>query len=504
MRRPGASLFILSCLLSAPVSRAQAPAPTSSAVPPPAPEPTDLARRHFRNGVKLYQDTNYAGALAEFEAAYELKPGPSSLQNMALCQKALFRYGEAADTLRLLLERHAAELSADEQKAMHAAIDELDGLVGSLVIRVQPPHARVALDGQPIGPEQQGKRLRANVGEHTVVAEAPGYARVSRTLRVASGQQDVPLELSLEPTAGFLEVVADDPQAVIAVDRRALARGNTGAVPVTPGEDHFIQVYREGYDTFEKVVQVTVGKTLLVRASLGPPHDDEAEPVETENGAGLPPPPASKAGALGWYGLGTLNLLGASSTPLDLDVSNTRASGGAVAIGARGGYRFWKLVAGELLVEFGNLTVEEACDTSLTPAGGCGKEEQISRDYRLSWLRLGPNLRFMSAGEKVRFVAGTGVGAVFQNLVVDEPVGAMDENASGYDVSGVDPYFLLELGIGFNFGHWLVEADAMATIDGTNSLRKKLPPDIIDDEGRNTLPVAGLSLRFGYSQWRPR
>src|SRR6187401_2786883 len=59
-------------------------------------EATAEARRHFKLGIKLYQDTNYPGALAEFEAAYAQKPGPSSLQNVALCQKALFRYREAA------------------------------------------------------------------------------------------------------------------------------------------------------------------------------------------------------------------------------------------------------------------------------------------------------------------------------------------------------------------------------------------------------------------------
>src|SRR5688572_24568673 len=114
---------LVACLLVQGVARAQ-----SAAEPPKTPQPaqaaqtpldpTEGARRHFRNGIKLYQDTNYPGALAEFEAAYELKPGPSSLQNVALCQKALFRYGEAADTLTLLLERHSGELSADEQKAM--------------------------------------------------------------------------------------------------------------------------------------------------------------------------------------------------------------------------------------------------------------------------------------------------------------------------------------------------------------------------------------------------
>ena len=73
--------------LASPALRAApppAPAPSTSAAPssaasaPPAenPEATAEARRHFKLGIKLYQDTNYPGALVEFEAAYAAKPVP--------------------------------------------------------------------------------------------------------------------------------------------------------------------------------------------------------------------------------------------------------------------------------------------------------------------------------------------------------------------------------------------------------------------------------------------
>src|SRR6188768_3096268 len=114
-----------------------------------AAEATSDARRHFKLGIKLYQDTNYPGALAEFEAAYAAKPGPSSLQNVALCQKALFRYREAAITLEQLLQSHGSELSEGETKAVTEAITELHGLVGSIVVNVEPSDAKVSIDGRP-------------------------------------------------------------------------------------------------------------------------------------------------------------------------------------------------------------------------------------------------------------------------------------------------------------------------------------------------------------------
>src|ERR1700742_1591324 len=99
-------LGLLACgyaLAFAPTARAQAPSANSdgaakAGAPSPGPadaQTTQSARRHFRTGVKLYRDGNYKGALAEFEAAYRDKPSAGSLQNVALCQKALFRYPQA-------------------------------------------------------------------------------------------------------------------------------------------------------------------------------------------------------------------------------------------------------------------------------------------------------------------------------------------------------------------------------------------------------------------------
>ncbi|HVJ19565.1 MAG TPA: hypothetical protein VM686_29295, partial [Polyangiaceae bacterium] len=381
------------------------------------------------------------------------------------------------------------------------AIEELEGLVGSLVIKVTPAHARVALDGQVVSPEQRGKRLRANVGEHTVVAEAPGYARAARTLRVASGQHDQTVELSLDPMMGFLNVVSDDPRAFIAVDGKAVATHRWSG-PVTADEDHLVQVYRAGYEPFEQTVTAKVGQTVSVRGVLGAAREDEGEGEEIDLGvAGSKPPPPRQKSDLGWYGMLTLSLLGAGSTPLDLEVENARASTSAGALGLRGGYRFWKPIAGELMLDFGNLQVTDACDPNAqVPAERCGGEDQIGRDYRISWVRVGPNLRFMSGGDRVRFVAGAGVGAVFHRLELDPLIQDGTTVDDGQKAFGVDPYFALELGIGFNLGHWLMEAVAMASIDGTGNLKN----DLEGTGDRNTLPIVGLGLKFGYSQWKSR
>src|SRR4051812_7106673 len=188
MRSRALPAFLLVCLLG-PIPRAADAADADPSSSNSAAEATAEARRHFKLGIKLYQDTNYPGALAEFEAAYAAKPGPSSLQNVALCQKALFRYREAAASLEQLLQAHGTELSEGERKAVTDAIVELHGLVGSIVVNVEPSDAKVTVDGRAVPLSELRTGVEVNVGEHTIVADLPGYARLSRMVRVASGQK---------------------------------------------------------------------------------------------------------------------------------------------------------------------------------------------------------------------------------------------------------------------------------------------------------------------------
>jgi hypothetical protein len=251
---------------------------------------------------------------------------------------------------------------------------------------------------------------------------------------------------------------------------------------------------------------VALGKTLLVHAPRGERIEGSEPAIDLGVQKGLPPPPKDKR-SLGWYGLASVIVLGTGTAPLDFDIENARASTSAGAVGVRGGYRFWKSISADLMLEFGNLQVDNACDPKLTMDAGssCGQNDQISRSYDVKSVRFGANLRFLSSGEKVRFIAGAGTGVVHHTLKLDGL--AEIEDATGGTASGVDPYFALEAGIGFNFGHWLIEAAAIAMVDGTSSLSGEFDEkDSGDAFGStdSTLPVAGLSLRFGYSQWLPR
>jgi hypothetical protein len=477
-----------------------------AAEPPPGAETvtdpwTTDARKHFKNGVRLYQAAKYAEALAEFQAAYQKKPGPGSLQNVALCQKALLRYAEAADTLKLLLERHANELSEEEEAAASTARDELEAHVGTIVIRVSPSHAKTMLDGRLLDSASLGVRLRTNVGEHTVVADAPGFGRATKSVRVAAGANDVPVDLALTPVMGFLDVRASDPAAVVAIDGRPVGLG-TWAGPVSPGEDHLIQVYRTGFEAFETRVTVAVGETKAVSGTLGARIEGAAGGPPPDTGA-LPPPPTAKP-VLGWYSIAGLNLLGTGAAPLDFDVSGEGTNGGAFSLNLRVGRRLWTTLGAEVLLDAGSLTVERACDKGheeLTDGPhDCDTPGEIQRNYQLGWFRLGPLVRLSTPGQKWRFGAGFGAGLVWHQLKVARHEG---QDFDGGRAAGWDPFFLLEVGFAYHFGHLSIGLDLAAQIDGAGSLegtfdgaRRKA-----FDQSGGTLPMLGFGLRAGYSQW---
>ncbi|MES1177186.1 MAG: PEGA domain-containing protein [Myxococcales bacterium] len=494
MRLRASSALCALCLFARASGLAHAaPAEPAAANPSPSPNPSDTpeataeARRHFKLGIKLYQDTNYAGALAEFNAAYAAKPGPGSLQNVALSQKALFRYREAADTLQQLLARHGNELNEGERKAVSEAITELTGLVGSIVVSVEPSEAKVTIDGRAVSPSELRAGLELNVGEHTLVADLAGYARLQRIVSVASGQKLLPVELKLKATDGFLNIVASDAHAAIAID------GVTRAIhewrgPVKPDTEHLIQVFREGYEGYESNVTVALGKTLEVHAELGARLDGATiDLLPAEKPGSMPAPPPRRV-PRGYYGLFTLGVLGLGQHPLEL--TSTRSDSAMGTIGVRAGYRLWAPVAVELVLDYGKLNVTDAKSEG----------SDVSRKYSLSAFRFGPNLRLMTTGKTLRFSSTIGTGVVHHKLVLDPVVN--DATFPGGSASGFDPYFLLELGAQWSIGHVLLGAEVVTLIDGASSLNKNQLEGATKAFGNtNTLPLFGLSIHGGFSRW---
>jgi tetratricopeptide (TPR) repeat protein len=99
--------------------------------------------------------------------------------------------------------------------------------VTSLNLSVNPPTARIELNGAPVTPGS----FRVATGEHTVVVEQQGYRRVQQTVTAAAGAI-AEIAIELERVSAVLNVLTSPPDVEVTVD--GVSVGRTAAGPPPP------------------------------------------------------------------------------------------------------------------------------------------------------------------------------------------------------------------------------------------------------------------------------
>jgi hypothetical protein len=433
----------------------------------------DDAKRHFTNGVRLFEDRNFAGALVEFEASYQKNPTAVALQNIAVCQKGLFRYAEAIATLERMLRDFATQLSPEDKKASEDAIRDMTALLGTIIIKVTPADARVSINGNILSSEAVKNPVRLAAGEYRVVAEAPGYARQETMVTVVSGQKDQPLVLTLSPLSGMLVIRAHDSQAAIAIDGVQVGYDEWRG-PVSAGP-HEIYVYT-GNARHKSSVVAQAGQTTEFDAKLTAQDVvGEGRPPDASG-----PPPYVAPPQRGVYGFLTFGLDTMGSTaPAGLNHDKARTTGAFGSL--RLGYRFSTNWAAEFMGE------NTGHDIAACVSGGSGCAGAAVKNYRLTSTRLGAALRVMSNGRKSRFVGTVGLGASVHEIKYDNAL------KGGTRTDQTAPGSFLQIGGSYelNIGHFLLDAGINLTAETADEQKVGF---------KNTGHV-GLEVRLGYGQW---
>jgi PEGA domain len=442
--------------------------------PAAAQAPADEAKRHFTNGVHLFEDRNFAGALVEFEASFQMNPTAAALQNIAVCQKGLFRYAEAISTLERMLREFAAQLSADDKKAAEDAIREMSALLGTVVLQVTPADARVSINEAPVSQEALKSPVRLAAGEYRLAVEAPGYARQERVITVVSGQKDRPIVITLSPLSGTLLIRSHDSDAAIAIDGVQVGYDKWKG-PVSAGP-HEIYVYTSKL-RHKSSVTAYAGQTTEFDAKL---TAADAVPSDQPTATNGPPPyvPPSQRGLFGFLVFGADTMGSTSPTGLNQDKARSGGTFGALTFG----YRFSSSLAAEFQAETSDHTIA-AC-----PSGAKAGCATTFGNYQLRSSRVGPALRLMTGGRKGRFVGTIGLGAAVHSLTFD-PV---FKDLGAKDVSALGSYILLAGAYELNLGHFLVDA-GLRLVGETGDETKT--------GGLKNTGSFGLELRVGYGQW---
>lgn len=183
---------------------------------------SDAAReagQHFRRGVELYSEANYAGALVEFKRAYVLAASSTALYDIGETQFQLQDYAGALQTFKTFLTQYGA--SENHHAEVEAGVQVLATRVGHLRVTTLPRGAEVAVDDEPVGRTPMAEPVLVSVGHRKVVASMPGREPVTRYIDVAAGD-DASIAITLP------EPVEAPPPAAVAAPVEAVAPAPRG------------------------------------------------------------------------------------------------------------------------------------------------------------------------------------------------------------------------------------------------------------------------------------
>jgi hypothetical protein len=227
------------------------------------------ARERFDRGLRLFNQGDNAGALAEFLKAQELAGHPLVLYNIGLVHTAMRNPVAAVQAFDRLLQSPGS-LDAQRIETARAKRDEQVALIGEIQVTVNVQGAQIEVNNLPVARSPAAEPIRVASGQHLVAVVAPGYMPARREVSVA-GKTRVKADFVLEPAKGRLAqiaVKANLPDADVLVDG-VLAGKTPLPTPLTvaPGM-HTLEVRRPGYQTVKRSINVGEGTSGAIDAQL--------------------------------------------------------------------------------------------------------------------------------------------------------------------------------------------------------------------------------------------
>jgi hypothetical protein len=277
MARPHLSslCLVVTALLAARAEAQLRPKPRAAPAPGSSEFKRDEGRRHFEQGVALYEEGNHLGALAEFQAAYDTAPASTILFNIGLTQKALFRYTEAIETLqRYMVDGvNDGKLTPERFAQVRQLIDEMKSLLAPVTFVLVPPAAKLTIDGRPtVVPSDRVVQLAA--GTHVAEVNAEGHEPQRRQFTVAAGV-GVTQEIRLAQIVrtGKVRVTSSEPNTRVTVDGKD--RGFTPLELELAAGGHQLDARSEGFEPLRSEVMLAAGQERNLDLEMRRPPPSE-------------------------------------------------------------------------------------------------------------------------------------------------------------------------------------------------------------------------------------
>jgi len=247
------------------------------------------AKKHFENGTKAFDEGDFKIALEEFQEAYNTKPHPMVLVNIANCYARLMEPVKAVEHFELFLKEAADTASEEQLEAARRELKKQRRFVGRLKIIGVPEDSAVIVDGDKKGYAPLKKSILAKSGPHVIIIRTKNKEEMEKVAEVSAEEETTvnfgkkeappppppPVEEPLFDEEPSEEPVIEEGEIKV----NSTAEGSTvtvngeevGATPwsemLEPG-DYVLRVENEGYSPWEERISIVNGMTQTVDVSL--------------------------------------------------------------------------------------------------------------------------------------------------------------------------------------------------------------------------------------------
>jgi hypothetical protein len=258
-----ARLGLVICLLLGVAHAEPSPSPASGLMPSSARE----ARAHYEAGQHAYDRGDYELAISEFEQAYQLKPHPNVLYNIAQAHERLLEYAESVSWF----ERYLTEAPPDAEfrPIVTNRLRILRNLPARISITTIPEHVHATLvQGSSEFKGDTPATFKVPAGDYQVYLDVPGWEAERHDLHADLGQPYF-YQYRLKRSTSTLQIFTRPRGARVFIDNHLV--GETPFADAVEVGHHELLLEHPDYPWYKEQVEVRPNQPLKREIKLTRP-----------------------------------------------------------------------------------------------------------------------------------------------------------------------------------------------------------------------------------------